>query len=109
MKKDKLWNWNNKKLKLFRRIKKKFIKEPILKIYQPELPTRVETNALDFALETCFLQKYNKIWYPVAYYSYKMTPLELNYDIYNKKLLEIIVVLKKNGEHFCKTLRNCLL
>ena len=41
------------------------------------------------------MQKYNKIWHPVAYYSYKITPLELNYNIYNKELLGIVVVLKK--------------
>jgi len=66
-----------------------------LKIYQPELLTRVETDASDFALKTCLLQKHSEVWHPVAYYSYKMTPLELNYDIYNKKLLGIVVVLKE--------------
>jgi hypothetical protein len=29
------------------------------------------------------------------YYSKKMTPLKLNYNIYNKELLTIITVLKK--------------
>ena len=29
------------------------------------------------------------------YYSKKITPLELNYDIYNKELLAIVTVLKK--------------
>ena len=32
-KKNKLWRWDNKKTELFKRIKKKFTKEPILKIY----------------------------------------------------------------------------
>ena len=41
------------------------------------------------------MQKHSEVWHPVAYYSHKMTPPELNYDIYNKELLEIIVVLKK--------------
>ena len=42
------------------------------------------------------VQKYkDKIWYPVAYYSKKLTLLELNYNIYNKELLAIITVLKK--------------
>ena len=34
-------------------------------------------------------------WHPVAYYSQKITLLELNYNIYNKELLGIITVLKK--------------
>ena len=42
------------------------------------------------------VQKYNnEIWHPVVYYSRKLTPLELNYNIYNKELLAIIVVLKE--------------
>ena len=31
----------------------------------------------------------------VAYYSRKITPLELNYNIYNKELLGIVAVLKE--------------
>jgi len=80
---------------LFKEIKDKFIKEPILKIYQPELPIRVKTDTSDFALKACLLQKYNKVWHPVAYYSCKITPLELNYNIYNKELLGIVIALKK--------------
>jgi len=83
------------KKKLFKKIKKKFTEEPILRIYQLELPTKIETNTLDFVLGACLLQKYNEVWHPVAYYSQKMTPLELNYNIYNKELLEIVIVLKK--------------
>jgi len=60
-----------------------------------ELPTRVETDALDFVLGACLLQKHGEVWHPVAYYSWKMTPLELNYDIYNKELLGIVIVLKE--------------
>jgi len=31
----------------------------------------------------------------VAYYSRKITPLELNYNIYNKELLGIVTALKE--------------
>ena len=42
------------------------------------------------------VQKYkDKIQHPVAYYSRKLIPLELNYNIYNKELLAIIAVLKE--------------
>ena len=55
----------------------------------------VEIDILDFVLGTCLVQKYLDRWHPVAYYSCKMTPLELNYNIYNKELLGIVAVLKK--------------
>ena len=72
-----------------------FIAEPILKIYILSLPTVVEINVLDFALGVCLVQKYPDGWHLVAYYSRKMTPPELNYDIYNKELLGIVAALKE--------------
>ena len=57
---------------------------------------RVKTDLLDFALGVCMVQKYkDKIQYLIAYYSRKLTPPELNYNIYNKELLAIVAVLKK--------------
>ena len=42
------------------------------------------------------VQKYkDKIWHLVVYYSRKLIPLELNYNIYNKELLAIVTVLKE--------------
>ena len=61
IKKNKLQKWDNNKAKLFKEIKEKFIKEPILKIYQLMLPMKVKINILDFVLGVCLLQKHNKI------------------------------------------------
>ena len=85
----------SRKKKLFKKIKNKFTKELILKIYQSELSTRVKIDALDFALRVCLLQKYSEVWHPVVYYNWKMILPKLNYDIYNKELLGIVVVLKE--------------
>ena len=49
----------------------------------------------DFVLKACLLQKHDGIQYPIAYYNQKMTPLELNYNIYNKELLGIVTVFKE--------------
>ena len=82
-------------MELFKKIKKKFTKELILKIYQLILFIRVEINILDFVLRACLLQKHNTIQYLVVYYSWKIIPLELNYNIYNKELLGIVAALKE--------------
>ena len=67
-----------------------------MKIYRLELLIRVKIDLLNFTLKAYMVQKYkDKIWHPVAYYSKKLIPPELNYDIYNKKLLAIVAVLKK--------------
>ena len=55
----------------------------------------IETDILDFALGIYLVQKYLNGQYLVVYYSYKMTPLELNYNIYNKELLGIVAALKE--------------
>ena len=77
-------------------MKNKFIKKPILKIYRQELPTKVKTNLLDFVLGVYIVQKYKTgIQHLVAYYSRKLILVELNYNIYNKKLLVIIAASKE--------------
>ena len=80
---------------LFKKLKELFTAEPILKIYTLSLPTVVKTDILDFILGIYLVQKYLDGWHLVTYYSRKMTPLELNYDIYNKELLGIVVALKE--------------
>ena len=72
-----------------------FIAELILKIYILSLLTVVKIDILNFILSIYLVQKYLNRWHLVTYYSYKITLLELNYNIYNKELLDIIAVLKK--------------
>ena len=55
----------------------------------------IETDVLDFILGVYLLQKYQDVQYLVAYYSRKIILLELNYNIYNKELLGIVIVLKE--------------
>ena len=79
----------------FKKLKELFTVKLILKIYILSLLIVVETDVLDFVLGVYLVQKYLDRWYLVIYYSYKITLLELNYDIYNKKLLGIVAVFKK--------------
>ena len=80
---------------LFKELKELFIKKPILKIYTLSLLIVVEIDISDFALGIYLIQKYLNGQHLVAYYSYKMTPPELNYNIYNKELLGIVAALKE--------------
>ena len=53
-------------------------------------------DLLNFILKAYMVQKHkDKIQHLVAYYNKKLTPLKLNYNIYNKELLAIIIVLKE--------------
>ena len=96
IKKSKTQKQKKEYKELFKEIKNKFTKELILKIYRLELPIKVEIDLLNFILKVQLLQKYkNRIQYLVVYYSRKLMLVELNYNIYNKELLVIVVVLKK--------------
>ena len=94
-KKNELWKQQEEQKKLFKKLKKLFTRKPILKIYTLNLLTVVKTDILDFVLSIYLVQKYPDRQHPVTYYSCKITPLELNYNIYNKELLGIVAVLKK--------------
>ena len=94
-KKNELWKQQEEQKTLFKKLKELFTAELILKIYILSLPIVVKTDALNFALGIYLVQKYPDGWHLVAYYSRKMTPLELNYNIYNKELLDIVAVLKE--------------
>ena len=53
-------------------------------------------DLLNFIFKVYIVQKYkNRIQYLKAYYSKKLILIKLNYDIYNKELLVIVAVLKK--------------
>ena len=79
----------------FKKLKELFTAEPILKIYILHLLIVVKIDILDFILGIYLVQKYLDGQHPITYYSRKITPLELNYNIYNKELLGIIAVLKE--------------
>ena len=52
----------------------------------------LETDALDGIIAGVYSQKQlDGEWYPVAYYSKTMVDAELNYPIYNKEMLAIIL------------------
>ena len=103
-KKNKLWKWQKEQQILFRELKELFTVKLILKIYTLSLPTVVEIDVLDFALGIYLVQKYLDRWHLIIYYSYKMTPPELNYNIYNKELLGIVIVLKEWRAFLQKTI-----
>ena len=80
---------------LFKELKELFTAKPILKIYTPSLLTVVKIDILDFILGIYLVQKHPNRWHLVTYYSRKITPPELNYNIYNKELLGIVAALKE--------------
>ena len=69
---------------------------PILAIFNPEREAILETDISDYTVGACLTQKGDdgKIRI-VAFYSYKITGPELNYDIHDKKLLAVVEALRE--------------
>lgn len=97
-KKDQQWNWDKEAEKSFNGLKELFRSRPILHAFNPELPVVVETDASDYALGARMTQDMiiNNVGGPkvIAFWSRKMIPAELNYDIHDKELLAIVSAFK---------------
>ena len=71
------FEWGKEQQAAFEKLKQKFCKEPVLKIYNPEKPAILETDASDYAIGACLNQPDEEGGlHPVTYYCRKMTPPE---------------------------------
>jgi hypothetical protein len=94
-KKDVPWQWHAEQQHAFDTLKEKFCQEPILKVYDPELETRVEVDASGYATGGILSQKYpDGLWHPIAYHSSSMSKEERNYEIYDQEMLGCIRALE---------------
>jgi hypothetical protein len=99
-KKDVPWQWHPEQQKAFDALKQKFCEEPILKVYDLELPTCVEVDASGFATGGILSQEgEDSLWHPVAYRSDSMSKEERNYEIYDREMLGLIRALE-DWRHF---------
>jgi hypothetical protein len=81
---------------VFDTLKAGLITGPILWHFDPLKYGVVEADASDYALGAIFSQyDENGLLHPVAFYSHKLLPAEMNYQIYDKELLAIICALKQ--------------
>jgi RNase H-like domain found in reverse transcriptase/Reverse transcriptase (RNA-dependent DNA polymerase)/Integrase zinc binding domain len=78
-------------LAAFEYLKRAFVTAPILLSYDPDRETVVECDASGMATGGVLMQyDDNGVLRPVAFMSKKMTPAEVNYEIYDKEMLAII-------------------
>ena len=94
-KNDTSWKWDSDQKKAFQKLKNACFEEFVLKMFDSTKNIRMKTDASDLAIEACILQMHNEKWHSVTYFSRKLTSVEQNYDIHDKKLLAIITALKQ--------------
>lgn len=99
MKKEVPFNWTPDCQNAFDSLRNCLINGSAVKHFDPELPTRVETDSSGQALGAVLSQHHPDGWRPVAFLSRTMTAPERNYPIQEQELLALIYALKK-WRHF---------
>jgi hypothetical protein len=91
------YTWTASCQEAFDQLKATMLSAPILRYYEPERPTMVETDASNGVLAGVLSQQdpRSELWHPVAFFSKSMQPAELNYDIHDKEMLAIIRSLEE--------------
>ena len=95
LKKDVPFVWGNEQQAAFEHLKRAFTSDPVL--YHPDPNRRfiIETDASDYAMGGVLLQDFEDGEHPLAYFSKKFSPAELNYDVYNKELFAVVTAFKE--------------
>ena len=83
LRKDAVWNWSPECQKAFDDLKNRFTSAPILRHFDPSLPSTIETDASDFSYGAVLSQRDDPSspLRPVAFFSKKMSSAEMNYPI----------------------------
>ena len=75
----------------FEELKKRLTSAPLLRHYDPDLESMIETDASDGVIAGILSQKQpNGHWHPTAFFSKTMLPAECNYQIHDKEMLAIV-------------------
>jgi len=78
----------------FKRLAIEFTMAPLLRHFDPELPTRMHTDFSGRGVGGVLLQLHGDRWHPIAFRSRKLTPTEARYDTGDGELLAIIDALR---------------
>ncbi|KAK3516827.1 hypothetical protein QTP70_023701 [Hemibagrus guttatus] len=95
--KPKSLTWNPAATQAFTKLKTAFTTAPLLAHPNPELPFIVEVNASTTGVGAVLSQQQGnpRKLHPCAFFSRKLSPAEVNYDIGNRELLTIKLALEQ--------------
>jgi len=76
---------------VFKKLKEKFTKEPVLAALDLDKKMRMEVDLSDYAIRGVLsMECENERWRPVAFLSMSLNETERNYEIHDKEMLMII-------------------
>ncbi|SPC62447.1 uncharacterized protein UHOD_11534 [Ustilago sp. UG-2017b] len=87
--------WNNEAQHAFEQLRSAFGTDTILHHFDPTRPIIVETDASDFAVAAVLSQSFDQgTRHPIAFFSKKLDPAQLNYPIFDKEMFAIVAAFK---------------
>ena len=91
VKKDQKWEWTKRPERVFKELKEKFTRKPVLAAPDLDRKMRIEVDTLDYATgEILSMECKDGRWRPVAYLSKSLNEMERNYEIHDKEMLAVI-------------------
>jgi len=83
--------WSPECNRAFEELKSRFTEHPLLRHYNHETPTRIETDASDTGIAAVLMQWHEvaKLYHPVAYVSRRLTDPESRYEVHDRKMLAV--------------------
>ena len=67
-----------------------FIRVPVLRHFDPQRPSKVETDASDGTLGCIYSQLFEDGWHPIAFYSRQFKGPKINYKTPDKEMYSIV-------------------
>ena len=100
-KKDTPFAWSAECSRAFDNLRQRITSSPILAMPNDRQPFRIKADSSDFASGGVLLQlsEVDGKWHPVSFLSKSLSPVERNYDIYDKELLAIVRCLEQWRHH----------
>ncbi|SPC67775.1 related to Gag-pol polyprotein [Ustilago sp. UG-2017b] len=87
--------WNHAAQHAFEQLRSSFNTDTILRHFDPARPIIVETDASDFAVAAVLSQSFDQgTRHPIAFFSKKLDPAQLNYLIFDKEMFAIVAAFK---------------
>jgi hypothetical protein len=87
--------WRKPQQEAFERLIDAFITAPVLRHYDPARKVRLETDASGTAYAGILSLEWEDGWHPIAYFSRKFSGPELNYPVYDKELMAIVMSFRQ--------------
>ncbi len=90
-----MWKWGKAQQEAFERLKRQLAEDVVLAIPTNEGKFRVEADASKGAIGAVLSQEQDGKWRPISFLSKSLSVTECNSEIYDKKLLVIMLALKE--------------